>query len=239
MGDLDREPPDLGRTGRARCWAPHAWANPERKRKRGQPERNQLPPGVKLSQLDQWRTNITISPETTITQGTASRLPFEFLPQVPQKRPLTGIKPTAGQFTAREPKGRETGRIWLLYGCIARRGTTREPGPCRGSCPAPHHLTCGHGWPPDDPQKTLFVCKFVRIYCNYLKIKYLNSPLWTKKGIFRAYYGFIEYFLVCMFRDYVIYLLRQVLQRTIRTQPDQWQLISILTTGPRAETKTP
>lgn len=88
-------------------------------------------------------------------------------------------------------------------------------------------------------KKTLFVCKFVRIYCKYLKFNYLNSPLWTKNGIFTAYYGFIEYFLVCMFRDYVIYLLRQVLQRTIRTQPDQWQLISILTTGPRAETKTP
>ena len=155
VGDLDREPPDIGRTGRARCWAPHAWANPERKIKRGQPERKQPPPGVKLSQLDQWRTNITISPETTITQGAASRPPFKFLPQVPQKRPLTWIKPTAGQFTTLEPKGRETGRFWLLYGCIARRGATREPGPCRGSCPAPHHLTCSPGgWPPDDPQKT-------------------------------------------------------------------------------------
>lgn len=60
---------------------------------------------------------------------------FRILPQMPQKRPLTGIKPTAGQFTAREPKGRETGRIWLLYGCIARRGTTREPGPCHVSGP--------------------------------------------------------------------------------------------------------
>ena len=146
----------LAERGALDAGPPHAWANPERKIKRGQPERKQLPPGVKLSQLDQWRTNITISPETTIAQGTASRLPFEFLPQVPQKRPLTGIKPTAGQFTAREPKGRETGRIWLLYGCIARRDTTREPGACHVSGPAPHHLTCSPGgWPPDDPQKTL------------------------------------------------------------------------------------